>query len=116
VLWCLKWVERRYLDREHPAELILVFEPGAAIEQRIMPQFAAAGFAMHPCSAAFDDQGKTRALHYEVRWTPRNRCKRHWIWCMSSVDRPGSSGSSGEWSAARDPRTIRIFEELTSGT
>jgi hypothetical protein len=66
-LWCLKWVELRYIDREHRAELIFAFEPGAAIEQRIMPQFAAAGLAMHPCSAAFDDQDKTCMLHYEVR-------------------------------------------------
>jgi hypothetical protein len=33
-----------------------------------MPQFAAAGLTMHPCSAAFDHQDKTCMLHYEVRW------------------------------------------------
>ena len=71
VLWCLKWVERRYVDREHCAELVFAFEAGAAIEQRIMPQFAAAGFAVHPRSAAFSDHGQLCTLQYEVRWHAR---------------------------------------------
>jgi putative Mg2+ transporter-C (MgtC) family protein len=68
VLWCLKWVELRYIDREHRGELLFAYEAGADIDHRITPRFVAAGFAMHPCSAAFDDQGKTCTLHYEVRW------------------------------------------------
>jgi putative Mg2+ transporter-C (MgtC) family protein len=68
VLWCLKWVERRYIDRERRAELVFAFEAGTAIEQQIMRQFVASGFALHPRSAAFDDQGQTCTLQYEVRW------------------------------------------------
>jgi putative Mg2+ transporter-C (MgtC) family protein len=68
VLWCLKWVERRYVDREHRAELLLAFEAGAAIEQQLMPQFVAAGFAMHPRSSAFSDQGQICTMQYDVRW------------------------------------------------
>jgi putative Mg2+ transporter-C (MgtC) family protein len=68
VLWCLKWVERRYIEREHRAELVFAFEAGEAIEHRIMSQFVAAGFAMNPRSAAFNDQGQTCTLQYEVRW------------------------------------------------
>jgi putative Mg2+ transporter-C (MgtC) family protein len=68
VLWCLKWIELRYIDREHRAELVLAFEPGAAIEQRIMSQFVVAGFAVHPRSAAFSDHGQLCTLRYEVRW------------------------------------------------
>ena len=68
VLWCLKWVERRYIDREHRAELVCAFEAGAAIEQRLKPQFFAAGFAMQPCSATFSNQGQICTMQYEVRW------------------------------------------------
>src|SRR5215469_1386720 len=68
VLWCLKWVELRYIDREHRAELIFAFETGVAIEQRFAPRFATAGFVMKPCSAAFSDQARICTLRYEVRW------------------------------------------------
>jgi len=68
VLWCLKWVELRYIDREHRAELVCAFEAGPAIEHRITPRFITAGFAMYSCSASFSDQGQTCTLHYEVRW------------------------------------------------
>jgi putative Mg2+ transporter-C (MgtC) family protein len=67
VLWCLKWVERRYIDREHRAELVCAFEAGAAIEQRLKPQFFAAGFVMQPCSATFSNQGQICTMQYEVR-------------------------------------------------
>ena len=68
VLWCLKWVERRYVDREHQAELVFAFEAGSAIEQRIAPRFVAAGFDVHPRSAAFSDQGHSFTVQYDVRW------------------------------------------------
>ena len=83
VLWCLKWVELRYIDREHRGELLFAFEAGAAIEHRITPRFVAAGFAMHPRSAAFDDQVRPARCTTRFGGTPRNRCKRHSIWCMS---------------------------------
>jgi putative Mg2+ transporter-C (MgtC) family protein len=68
VLWCLKWVELRYIDREHRAELIFAFETGVAIEKHLAPRFVTAGFAMKPCSAAFSDQGRICTMRYEVRW------------------------------------------------
>jgi putative Mg2+ transporter-C (MgtC) family protein len=68
VLWSLKWVERRYIDREHRAQLVFAFEAGAVAEQQIIPQFVAAGFDMRPCAAAFSDQGQICTMRYEVRW------------------------------------------------
>ena len=68
VLWCLKWVELRYIDREHRAELIFAFETNVSSEQRLAPRFATAGFVMRPCSAAFSDQGRICTLRYDVRW------------------------------------------------
>jgi len=65
VLWCLKWVELRYIDREHRAELIFAFETGVAIAQRLAPRFVTAGLAMKPCSAAFQWSGSD--LHNAIQ-------------------------------------------------
>jgi len=106
VLWCLKWVERRYIDREHRAELVFAFETAAAVEHQILPQFVAAGFAMHPCSAVLSNQGQICTLQYEVRWHAAQPVQKARTWCTSLVDHAGSFGSNGGQSVVADHRVI----------
>jgi putative Mg2+ transporter-C (MgtC) family protein len=74
VLWCLKWIERRYFDREHRAELVFAFETGAAVEHRIIPQFVAAGF--RPASMFGRLERSRSNLHFAIRGSMARRAAR----------------------------------------
>jgi putative Mg2+ transporter-C (MgtC) family protein len=67
VLWCLKWAEHR-IGIPRRARLVISFDTGAEIEQRILAALAHAGYKIAGESRVFTDDGKCCEIRYQLRW------------------------------------------------
>jgi putative Mg2+ transporter-C (MgtC) family protein len=67
VLWCLKWAERR-MGIPRRARLVVSFDTGAEIEQRILAALAHAGYKVASEARVFTDDGKCCEIRYQLRW------------------------------------------------
>ena len=67
ILWCLKWVERR-IGIARQARLIVAFETGSGIENRVVVALAHAGYKIAAESRSLTAGGECCEICYQLRW------------------------------------------------
>ena len=67
ILWCLKWVERR-IGIARQARLIVAFETGSGIENRVIVALAHAGYKIAAELRSLTANGECCEICYQLRW------------------------------------------------
>ncbi len=67
ILWCLAWFER-WMGIPRRARLVVIFETGTLVEDRIAAAIAGAGLRVDGEMRSFTDNGGCCEIRYQLKW------------------------------------------------